>query len=658
MSMLRTLVRDRRVLLLALLALLAIVVGRVTVPSDQAVTCVVKGGYWVLLFIAGYFAYVVGRIVRDLWREWRPLRADLGILCLILVTGGVLLAHERYGYKILADELLLSGTSMGMHYNRDAAYPVRATTVQGPFQILQSVVDKRPIFFPFLVSLVHDFTGYRPENAFYVNTVLGFVFLGLVYLIGWKIGRSRWAGALLVLLFAGLPLLSQQMKGGGFELLNLVMLSAVLLLAFAYAEKRDAVTQEALCYAAVLLAYTRYESILMLVPVAALVLWGWWREQRVTLTWPVVVAPLFLILPLLHNRVFSLNASAWELASRGATVPFGLQYVRENLGHAAAFFFDTTGYQPNSPLFAVLGVIATVFFLLWIVRIVRAPFASNPADVATAFIGIGLVGIFVLLMLYFWGQFDHPVIHRLSLPVHLLMAVAIVAAGASLWRPRMNATANAHDGNPGPAGEPSSPCISDAARKARRLWQSGCVAAIAALVIYSLPAMSRRAYAITYSPSVEMEWRTDFLRRFPARDYLFIDNDSVFWITHHVAATPNTLVKEHEDGLIYHLRNDTFSSMYVMQHFRVDPKTGHRTMEPTDDLGPDFELEPFWEKRIEALFIGRISRIVAIHKNGQVAARAGPIVTPPGTKPSLPRSTEEWDKAKKEYVDKWLKDLP
>ncbi|HVU32616.1 MAG TPA: glycosyltransferase family 39 protein [Opitutaceae bacterium] len=622
----RTLLRDRRLWLIVLLSALAFVVSRFAISGSTAISWVVNGGYWAILAATVLFARALWFSLREDFRGWRFRREHGAVLALVAVCGGLLLAHERYGFKVLADEELLVGTSMDMHYVRQVAYPIRATNIQGPFQVLQSVLDKRPFFYPFLVSLAHDLTGYRVENAFYVNTVLGFVFLGLAFVIGRRLGGSPWAGVLVVLLFAGLPLMAQQMTGGGFDLLNLVMLEAVLLLAIRLAERRDAWTQEALCYAGVLLAYTRYESALLLPFVALVVLWAWWREQRVTLSWPVIVIPAFLAFCLMQNRVFSLHEGSWELAGRpGATSVFGLQYVGENLGHALGFFFDTTGYQPNSPFFAAVGLLAVPFFGLWIVRVARTARTAAPADVAVALIGLGLFAIWALLMVYFWGQFDHPVIHRLSLPVHLLMALAVVVVGALFLR--------------------------------RRGWRLAAAAALVALVVYSLPVMARRAYTLTYSPAVEMEWRTDFLRRYPSRDYLFIDNDATFWIAHHIAATPAKQARLREEGLVYHLRNDTFSAMYVLQHFHVDPKTGVRTLDPADDIGPDFELDPVWEKRIETLFIGRISRITAIRQGGHVAARAGLVVTPPGAATPT-RSSAEWDAAKKAYVDKFLKQLP
>lgn len=622
----RTLLRDRRLWLLGLLAIATVVVCRFIIPGETAIRWVVQGGYWAILAIFAVFLRSAWLSLREDVRAFRFRRVHLAPLALVLVCGGVLLAHETYGFKILADEELLAGTAMGMHYDRHVAYPIRATDIQGPFQILQSVLDKRPFFYPFLVSLADDLTGYRIDNAFYVNTVLGFVFLGLAFVIGRRLGGGTWAGVVTVLLFTGLPLMAQQMKGGGFDLLNLVMLEAVLLLAVRLAERRDRWTGEALCYAAILLAYTRYESVLMLLPVALIVLWTWWREGRVVLSWPIIVAPVLLGFCLMQNRVFAMHPQSWELADLpGATTAFGLHYVPQNLGHALAFFFDTSGYQPNSPFFAAIGLLAAPFFALWIVRVLRSARQAPPGDVAVALIGAGLFCIWALLMLYFWGRFDDPLIHRLSLPVHLLMAIAVATVGG-LWL-------------------------------RRRGWRLVAAAALAALVVYSLPAMSRRAYTRTYSPAVEMEWRTEFLKRFPERDYLFIDNDPTFWIAHHIPATPATQARLRERGLIYHLRNDTFSAMYVLQHYHVDPKTGIWTLDPADDIGPDFELQPVWDRRIETLYIGRISRIIAIRRHGKVAARAGMVVTPPGTA-SPRRSQAQWDAAKKAYVDKWLKELP
>lgn len=623
MSLVSTALRDRRLIAAFLVGVLALAVGY-AVPPGAAIKLVARAGYWVILILFALFIRACWRAFGSEWRQWRLNSGNAKIAALIAAAGLVLVVHERHGYKILADELLLSGTAMGMHYQREAAYPTRATDVQGPFMLLDKVLDKRPFFFPFLVSIVHDLTGYRPANAFYLNTALGFAFLGIVFVCCRRLGGSAWAGLLGVLLFAGLPLLAQQVTGGGFDLLNIVMIAAVLWLALRFAEAPEEKRLEPVCLGAGLLAFTRYESVLFLLPVALLLVWGWCRTQRVILTWPIALLPGFLCFYLLQNRVFSVNAGAWELASRPeATTPFGPQYLPDNLGHALAFFFDTTGYQPNSPVFAAIGLLALPLACLWMVRVWRSAGRADPVDTGATFVFAGLFAIGGLHMVYFYGQFDDPLIRRLSLPVHLLMVLAIAVVVRST---------GGH----------------------RRVWQVLCSVAGAGLLVYSVPAMAQRAYAHTYSPAVEMEWRGEFLKRFPERDYLFIDNDTYFWIVNQVAATPIKQAQVRKEGITFHLRNHTFSGVYVFQSLLVDDKTGHARVDPEDELGPDYELETVWEKRIQTLLLGRISRVVSIREGGSVAARAG-MITPVG---QPPRTAEEIEAAKKAFTERWLKQLP
>ncbi|MBX3736893.1 MAG: hypothetical protein KF715_09405 [Candidatus Didemnitutus sp.] len=624
--MLKLVLRDKLVWLLLGLGAAMLGIGRWVLPIDQALLIVSRGGYWLMLGNVVLFGWALWRLSKSLLLDWKPARADFGAAALILGCCVMWAAHERHGFKILADEELLLGTSMGIHYDREIGYPARASDVTGPLQLNLKVLDKRPYFFPFVVATVHDLTGYRPGNAFWVNTALGAVFLSLVYVLGWQLARSRWAGALLVLLFAGLPLAAQQSAGGGFELLNLVMISTLLLLARRYARAPDEAALDALCLGAVLLAFTRYESVLFIVPVGTLVLWGWWRAGRVVLTWPVVLTPVFLFPYVLQNRVFAANPATWELGSiKGADQVFALHYVPDNLGHALAFFFDRSGYQANSIYFAALGLAALPFLLLLVVRTLRQSrdATTDSADVGSAFVVLGLFGLAALLMTYFWGQFDHPVIRRLSLPVHLLLGLAIVVVGASFLR-------------------------------TARGWQLAIAGAVAALVFQGLPMMAQRAYEWDYTPGVEMAWRDEFLKKFPARDYLFIDQDSTFWITQRMPATPIKQAGERKEGLAYHLRNHSFSAMYVFQRFTVNDQTGALTIDPADDIGPDFELEPVMQKRVATLHLARISRITAIHDKGAIVARAG--LAPAANGPAL--TGEELEKAKAQYLEKWIRQLP
>lgn len=622
MSVISEALQDRKILAVILSALLAILLGFVVIPADAGLRLVIYGGYWVILTMVGIFFWA-------LWRSLRPVAVKLPsdapgrwVWGAVMGSALLLLVHEGYGFKVLMDEAMLLGTSMTMHLEKKALVPMRAHDIVGYFQLLDGQLDKRPLLFPFLVSFLHDTTGYRPENPWVLNTLLTFIFMGLVYLLGHRLSGRRSGGLAAVLLLAGLPLLAQNATGAGFELLNLTMLAATLWLGMRWLERRDADSLTAFCFSGVLLTQVRYESVVFLLPVGLLVLWGWWLERRVVLSWPVVVAPLLLVLYPLQHRVFTVRDSSWELASQpGYTEVFSADYIPANVGHALNFLFDTTGDVSNSLVLSALGLLALPFLVLWVIQTLRRAPAEPAATVATAVFTVGF-GVWLLLMLcYFWGRFDDPVIRRLSLPLHLLLALAVVVVIGQFDR-------------------------------AGRSWRFILVFLVLALAARSIPAMARHAYTMAYNPGLEVDWRREFIAARPERDYLVIDQDSVIWITHRVPATPVLQARNRAEIIEFNLRNRSFSAIYVFQRFDVDPATGYAVVEPGDDLGSEFTLESVVEKRFAPLRISRISRVLAVQPAG-----GGPSDRPePATLTKL--TAAEREKIRREYFDTFIKNLP
>jgi hypothetical protein len=601
----------------------AIVLGFGTFGAERSINLVIKGGYWAMLVLTAFFVRRLYLMAREAWlargdwtvREW--LRWPTA---LIGICGGVLLAHEPYGFKILMDEAMLLGTSMSMHFEKVALVPMRGNDLHGAFQVLNGQLDKRPLFQPFLTSVIHDVSGYRPENVFVLNSILTFVLLALAWRLGRRLAGSA-GGAAAVLMLTGLPLLAQNATGGGFELLNLVMILATLLLGMRFAARRDEGSLEALVLSGVLLAHTRYESVLFLLPLAALVLWVWWEGERVILGRLVVCAPLFLLPYALHHQVFSLRESSWELASRpGAEAPFSLAYWPDNAAHALAFFFNFNGSQSNSLVIAVLGFLAAPFFALWTIKTLRKPVAAPRGEVALAWFAVGFALHTALMLCYFWGKFDDPVIRRLSLPLNVALVIGVVVAVREL------------------AGLL-------ALRVAAGL-------AVVGLFAHSLPAMARHEYSMEYYVGRETAWRREFIAAHPERDYLVIDNNSIFWVAHLVSATPVLQATSHKENVIFHHRNRSFSAIYVFQRFEVNPDTGGLTVQPDDDLGPDYQLETVWQRRFSLLHVSRISRVVAV-KDGPNQTAA----TPRGAE-TTKLSPAELEKARQKYFEAFIKKLP
>jgi hypothetical protein len=148
-----------------------------------------------------------------------------------------------------------------------------------------------------------------------------------------------------------------------------------------------------------------------------------------------------------------------------------------------------------------------------------------------------------------------------------------------------------------------------------------------------------------------MEWRREFIAAHPEKDYLFIDNNAVIWITHFVSATPVPQALLRKGIIHFNQQNRTFGAFYAFQRYDIDPATGRETVQKDDDLGPDFELETYWERRFTPLTVSRISRIVSI--------KPGP-TTPPlrAAAPLEKMSPEERDKVRQEYFDQMVKRLP
>lgn len=613
---------DRRLILFILSAILAVVLGFLTLPADTALRWVINGGYWVMLGLTVLFGW-------SLLRLWREDPAGPGELIrrkprwpalLVAGCGTLLLVHENYGFKILMDEVMLLGTSMSMHLDKSAVVPMRGHDIQGAFQLMAGQLDKRPLLQPFLVSLIHSVAGYRPENVFVLNTVLTYVLLGLGHLLGSRLA-GRGAGAVVVILLTSLPLLAQNATGGGFELLNLVLIAATLLLGMRYLARRDGASLDAFGLAAILLANTRYESAVFLLPVGLMILWVWWQERAPRITWLLVAMPLLLLPAAWQNKVFSVRSSAWELGGQpGYEQVFSSAYLPENIGHALNFLFSTTGEHSNSPVFSLLGCLALPFFALWCVKRLGRLRETPPAPAALALFALGFAAHTLLLLCYFWGKFDDPVIRRLSLPLHLTFALAVVTVAAELIR-----------------GD--------------RGWRPLAAIVGVGFFAYSLPAMARHDYSLDYYVGREMEWRREFIAAHPERDYLFIDNNSIIWITHLVSATPVQQTVDNKGNLVFSFRNRIFSTFYVFQRLDVDPETGALQVQKEDRLGSDYRLEPVWERRFTPLTVSRISRVTAIDEETPPPVEAG--------SSALSRLTPvEQERIRQEYMDNFIKRLP
>jgi len=223
-------------------------------------------------------------------------------------------------------------------------------------------------------------------------------------------------------------------------------------------------------------------------------------------------------------------------------------------------------------------------------------------------------------MVYFWGRFDDAVTCRLSLPTHLGLVIAVLVVLPQFGKPIV-----------------------------MRVLLG---IAIVGLLARSVPSMAAHAYSQEYLAGREVAWRRAFMAKQPHPDYLMIDNDATLWVTHLVSATPTVIAMKRREDIAFHMRNRTFSAVYVFQRLNIDATTGEKTFRKDDDLGPSFVLEPVAEERLQVLTVSRISRVKEI-KLGEESLTAGPAQPPPPLK-----SRAEVEKARQAFLESYMKKLP
>ena len=223
-----------RLLLLGLSGATAAVVGFRWVPVATAKNLIQYGGYYYILAVFLGACYYGIRIAAARRESWLPRLRRPGVAGAAIVLATLFLFwSDTFKHKILFDEYVLQGTAYHMHATKEIGAVVRAYDINGSWLVIDTFLDKRPYFFAFLVSLLHDLTGYRVANIFVVNALLTPVLLGLVYWLARELTGLKPALFSLALL-ATLPLLGQNVSCAGMELHNLTMIAAVMVFAVLY----------------------------------------------------------------------------------------------------------------------------------------------------------------------------------------------------------------------------------------------------------------------------------------------------------------------------------------------------------------------------------------------------------------------------------------
>ncbi len=569
----------------------AVLIGFVVVSPAAAGQLITHGGYYYILGLFTAFVIYAVRVAeprRDKIKNW--LRRPGWIAVAILAGAAFALLSDSFAHKVLFDEYVLQGTAWHLHATKEVGTPIRAYEFAGTWLTVDQFLDKRPYFFTFLLSLLHDLTGFRVQNVYFLNSALAAMTLGLVAWIVHALTRCTAAAALSVGLLATLPVFGQNATGASMELHNLAMIAAVMACSILYLRAPDADRLALLVFAAVLLAQCRYESVIFVVPVALIIVLGWIRVGRMLLPWPALIAPLLLIPYAWHDRFVAANPILWQLRE-GETARFGWEYVAGNLSAAGTFFFSISRAQPSSLGLTLLGLAALVWAGVQITRRLRSGGAGEPigpALIVVGLFGLGAVANLALLMFYYWSRLDDGPTARFSLPFYLILALLagwLVLSGEKRRIPAL--------------------------RLGTIVW-AGWMLTIGA------PVFARRIYTEHNLVMHEVHWELEQMTAQKGPLLVITSKATMPFLLHRIPAINVTAARTRGAQIAWHLEQGTFQNIVVAQVLRPTSADGELGVDPEDELPENFRLEPLTRKRFGARWI-QLSQLVRVDPTAVVS---------------------------------------
>lgn len=528
------------------------------------------------------------------------LRAKLVPFGVIAIATLFVHIHEPHVFRVLYDEPTHALGSMVMHLKKQALWSMQSNWVGDRFLLSGEYASFRQYLFPFLVSLIHDFTGYRIGNVFVLNFVLTPIILFNAYFLGRRLAGEL-AGLAAVGLLATLPLFAQVMCSGSYDGLNLALIGGLVLLTLAYWESEDSrrrLLMDLSLATALLLVLARSESILYLIPWGLVTALLWWRERKVTLTVFAMVSPVFTLPNLLSTLLtFGNNGAMYGYLRKNGEAFFDVAYLPRHVSEAIYYLYDFDLNCTASVLLSVLGLVGIVGFLVRAGRrMARRQMQPEEGVVGFYAIWIGVVYLFVLTQ--FWSSPTDFMASRFILPVLFVFAIM---GGWLIMEIRWLAS--------------------------RPAWIGSGIVAWA--VVAAAPAASRAFATYDMTAPRSEEWFFEYAEKRDPRTTLYLEKSNVAWVARRYAASCLNRLGAEPSVYVRALKAGLYRDVIVCQVLEAQPNRGVWAPAPGHELPESVVLETIEERTMSPIYKARISRLVG-YRN-----KAGMLVTPGSDDPEI-----------------------
>jgi len=341
-----------------------------------------------------------------------------GILIALVLTS-LIFVSVQVGFKTLSDETNLLSVSMAMLTDKISANYTMGKYYYGNFNPINSELEKRPLAFPFLVSVLHAFTGFRYQNPFIFNFIIMFLFLSGVYIAARKFLDipSSVAAMFFILSY---PVFSIFGTSGNFDFFNSVLF-AVILAAVYYYLTNPSSSAFAFIFASLLVfANIRYESIFFLFFIPLLLCKAITKQHLKDNVWLFFITPL-VNLPYIWGRI--LRSDAYQ---NPEDVPlFSAVSFVKNIKIYFSNLVDLNYYLPYAGILSIISLLIFAYLAvaLW-------PKRNQLQKQQKYFLLVLLASVLAGTCIYFahfFGDCTHPSSARFFITLSIALALGPIA---------------------------------------------------------------------------------------------------------------------------------------------------------------------------------------------------------------------------------------
>lgn len=358
-------------------------------------------------------------------------QSRLGMIVALVLTILIFIAITP-SMRVFYDEVNLCSVSQSMTFSRVPTVLNECEIHYGVRHPLFSYIDKRPLFFPYAVSVLHTFTGYRTENVFVLNFMVLTSFLFLIYCCIRKI-QGEVVAISTVFLVISHPVIPLCATSGGFDLMSTLFMFLCLLMVVFYVRYPSNITFHFLWMTFLVFSNIRYESILYFaLAICILSIFRFIKREHWRSLW-FYIWSIILLLPLLWQRALKTTDPQLDVGEK----MFSVKHFIENNEVFLKSFLRFDFYLPYATIILWFGGIAVIcLFIKVLISMFRD--RDNGRIVWLTIILATISSAWIVITSYFGARCDDIVSARFYLPFCIVFSISLSLGLCSLRWVRKN----------------------------------------------------------------------------------------------------------------------------------------------------------------------------------------------------------------------------